>query len=84
VVFYHTQSELNESSQTPPQEAEAETHIQRAIERFYLRENSTSNVVIDAYKLEEFYDAYKKQALELAEIKRAVKEARDLLKLQPK
>jgi hypothetical protein len=42
-MFLDTQSELNKASETPPEEASAECHVSKAVERFYLRKN-TANV----------------------------------------
>ncbi len=80
-MFLEPQHELNKLSETPSEDASAELHVEKAIERFYYRENVTTNVKIDAYKLEEFYKMYKQQQIELKELRQKVKDARKLLKL---
>lgn len=80
-MLLDTQSELTKMSETPPDNAPAEQHVTRAIERFYCRKNATSDVKIDAFQLEEFYNLYKSQQKELSELKHKMKAARKLLKI---
>lgn len=80
-MLFQSQSELNESSKTPGEEAPAEHHIKQAVERFYVRKNTTEDVKINAYKLEEFYELYNRQKKELAELKKKMKEASELLNI---
>lgn len=72
---------LNKASETPSEDASAELHISRAVDRVYYRENTTCNVKVNGYKLEEFYNLYKQQKAELLELKKRMKDARKLLKL---
>lgn len=79
-MFINTQSELNKASETPLDGASAELHISKAIDRFYYRKNTTNDVKVDAFKLEEFYNLYKQQKSELSELKQKMHDARKLLK----
>jgi hypothetical protein len=75
-----TQSELNKASETPSDDSSAELHISKAVDRFYYRKNTTNDVKVDAFKLEEFYNSYKRQKKELVELKQKMQDARVLLK----
>ena len=57
-MFQPTQSQFNKYGKTPTEDASAEKHIIKAIERFQYRENKTEDVKVNAYKLEEFYKMY--------------------------
>lgn len=79
-MFHPTQSEFNKYGKTPTEDASAEKHITKAIERFQYRENKTEDVKVNAYKLEEFYKIYEQQKVELSILKNKIQDAVELLK----
>ncbi|EHK2851222.1 hypothetical protein ACXLPV_004833 [Vibrio parahaemolyticus] len=80
-MFFESQFELDKSTEMPSEDAPAELHITKAIERFYYRKNTTNDVKVNVFKLEELYNMYQQQQAELKELKQKMKDARKLLKL---
>ncbi|TBT47697.1 hypothetical protein D5E75_23330 [Vibrio parahaemolyticus] len=78
-MIFPTQSEFNKLSETPSENASAETHVPRAISRAHYRDNSTFNVMIDGEKLEEFYKQFKQQRAEIKALKETIAQAKSLL-----